>query len=157
RRRTPDIPCRPDHPHPRVAGGRRSLGATLGRVGSPVRGAAAPRRRRGPRRRRLARMDTIAAPTGRTIRKEVFIRSSQERVFQALTDPAELGCWLGHYAEVDLRPGGALRFSWPGGETDTGTVVAVEPPRRLVFAWGAPHLTEVEFLLVPQDDGTLLQ
>lgn len=92
----------------------------------------------------------------RTIEKEVFIRASPERVFRALTDPAELSRWFGVGAEVDLRPGGALKFIWQEG-SEAGQVLVVEPPRRFVFVWGSTHVTEATFLLEPQDGGTLLR
>ena len=47
---------------------------------------------------------------GRTLEKEVFINASPERVFRALTEPAELERWFVQKAEVELRPGGAIRL-----------------------------------------------
>lgn len=102
-------------------------------------------------------MDRATATIGRTVEKELFIKASVEQVFRAITDPVELGRWFGQQAEVDLRPGGALRFTWVPEGTEGGTVVAVEPPRRFVFQWGSKHVTEVAFVLTPHDDGTLLR
>jgi uncharacterized protein YndB with AHSA1/START domain len=96
------------------------------------------------------------ATTRRMIEKEIFIKASPERVFRALTEPAELARWFGVGAEIDLRPGGALAFIFRAGR-ETGTVLAVEPPRRFAFSWGAPHATEATFLLEPRDGGTLLR
>ncbi len=47
---------------------------------------------------------------GRTLEKELFIKASPERVFQALTEKEDLERWFVQKAEVDLRPGGAIRF-----------------------------------------------
>jgi uncharacterized protein YndB with AHSA1/START domain len=96
------------------------------------------------------------AATRRTIEKELFIRASPERVFRALTEPAELARWFGQGAEIDLRPGGALTFIFSQSR-ETGEVLAVEPPHRFAFTWGAPHATEATFLLEPRDGGTLLR
>ena len=92
----------------------------------------------------------------RTIEKEIFIRASPERVFRALTEPAELARWFGAGAEIELRPGGALTFIFSESR-ETGEVLAVEPPHRFAFSWGAPHATEATFLLEPQEGGTLLR
>jgi len=51
-----------------------------------------------------------------------------ERVWRALTDPAELGAWC-MPAEIDLRVGGAYVFQ---GEP-WGTILALEPPRLIRF------------------------
>jgi uncharacterized protein YndB with AHSA1/START domain len=46
---------------------------------------------------------------GRTLEKELFIKASPQRVFQALTRSEDLERWFLVKAEVDLRPGGAIR------------------------------------------------
>ena len=51
-----------------------------------------------------------------------------ERVWRALTDPAELGAWC-MPAEIDLRVGGAYVFQ---GEK-WGHILALEPPRLIRF------------------------
>jgi uncharacterized protein YndB with AHSA1/START domain len=104
-------------------------------------------------------MDTTAAPIGRTIAKEIFIKSSAERVFRALVDKDDLERWFVTHAVVDARPGGALHFTWNQDETVSGEFRVIEPPRHLVYLWDeGPNLgtTEVTFTLTPQDDGTLL-
>lgn len=70
-----------------------------------------------------------------SIRKELTLAAPRDRVWRALTDPAELVRWFPtHAAEVDLRPGGAVRFSWQDSE-DEGVIDEVEPGERLVFRW----------------------
>ena len=69
------------------------------------------------------------------VRKELEIDAPRERVWRAVTEPDELLGWFPtHGAEVDLRPGGLVRFRWEH-DADEGVVVEVEPPRRLVFDW----------------------
>ncbi|MEJ7762158.1 MAG: SRPBCC domain-containing protein [Thermomicrobiales bacterium] len=90
-----------------------------------------------------------------------------ERVWTALTDPGELARWFGTAAEVDLRPGGALRFVFGTSWDVSGVIEVIEPPRRLVYAWeadadvasgpGTPPMTRVEFVLDPIPDGTRLR
>jgi uncharacterized protein YndB with AHSA1/START domain len=87
-----------------------------------------------------------------TVRVERRYPHPIDKVWRAVTTPEHLGQWFPSPVEVDLRPGGAMRFG-AFNETAgaTGTVVAVEPPRRLTFMWGAQRLT---FELTPDADGT---
>jgi uncharacterized protein YndB with AHSA1/START domain len=80
---------------------------------------------------------------------------SVERVWRAVSDPAELAHWFPSAVSGDLRPGGALTFAFPGGEMPTmhGEVVELDPPRRLAFTWGDDVL-RIE--LEPDDGGCVL-
>ncbi|MGZ8611985.1 MAG: SRPBCC family protein [Actinomycetota bacterium] len=69
------------------------------------------------------------------VRKQVEIGAPRERVWHALTDPAELLGWFPtRGAELDLRPGGRISLRWEH-DADEGVVVEVEPPTRFVFDW----------------------
>jgi uncharacterized protein YndB with AHSA1/START domain len=88
-----------------------------------------------------------------TVRVERRYPHPIEKVWQAVTKPEHLGQWFPSPVEVDLQPGGAMRFSaFEGEQGATGIVEAVEEPRRLTFTWGTDRLT---FELVPDGDGTL--
>ncbi|MFJ4555743.1 SRPBCC family protein [Streptomyces massasporeus] len=64
-----------------------------------------------------------------------------DRVWQFVTDPDELERWFPCRAEIELRPGGTVRFSGdPHMEDSTGRVLAVDPPRHLSFEWGGDEL-----------------
>lgn len=77
----------------------------------------------------------------------------RERVFRAWTEPAALATWWWPWnpmIAIDLRPGGAYRFTaeHPGaGELAvSGEFLEVDPPARLVytFAWdGDERVTRV--------------
>jgi uncharacterized protein YndB with AHSA1/START domain len=78
--------------------------------------------------------------------QEITIRGSAERIFEALTDPAQLVQWWGAegrfqttHAESDLRPGGKwrMRGAGMGGKPFqvSGEYRQIEPPRLLVFTW----------------------
>lgn len=56
-------------------------------------------------------METKPPHTGRTFEKEIFIHVTPERVFRAPTEKAERERWFLTEATVDVRPGGALRFT----------------------------------------------
>ncbi|MCW8380433.1 SRPBCC family protein [Streptomyces justiciae] len=64
-----------------------------------------------------------------------------DRVWQFVTDADELAHWFPSRAEIDLRPGGEVRFSGdPNMPESTGRVLAVDAPRHLSFAWGDDEL-----------------
>jgi uncharacterized protein YndB with AHSA1/START domain len=64
-----------------------------------------------------------------------------DRVWQFVTDPDELAQWFPSRAEIELRPGGTIKFSGdPNMAESTGRVIAVDAPRHLSFAWGGDEL-----------------
>lgn len=64
-----------------------------------------------------------------------------ERVWRFVTDADELAQWFPSRAEIELRPGGTIRFSGdPNMEDSTGRVIAVDAPRHLSFEWGGDEL-----------------
>jgi len=97
--------------------------------------------------------------TGRTLEKELFIKASPQRVFQALTTKEDLERWFLVKAEVDLRPGGAIRFEWGPGMVEVGKILVCEPPHRLSYTWEAlePSPTTITFELTEENDGTRLR
>lgn len=76
-----------------------------------------------------------------------------EKVWRAVTTPEHLEQWFPSPVELDLRPGGEMRFTAFEGAIATGTVEVVEPPRQLTFTWGTDRLT---FELTPDGDNTTL-
>jgi uncharacterized protein YndB with AHSA1/START domain len=61
-------------------------------------------------------------------------------VWRMVTEPAELRHWFPCEVEVDLRVGGAMRFTFSPDLTQEGEVVEVDAPRRFAFLWGADLL-----------------
>jgi len=96
---------------------------------------------------------------GRTLEKELFIKASPQRVFQALTTKEDLERWFLVKAEVDVRPGGAIRFEWGPGMVEVGKILVCEPPHRLSYSWEgfAAGPTTVTFELTGENDGTRLR
>jgi uncharacterized protein YndB with AHSA1/START domain len=95
---------------------------------------------------------------GRSLEKELFIQASPERVFQALTTKDDLERWFLVKAEIDLRPGGAIRFEWGPDAVEIGKILVLEPPWRLSYTWEAlePSPTTITFELAAENDGTRL-
>jgi uncharacterized protein YndB with AHSA1/START domain len=99
----------------------------------------------------------------------VEVAAPIERVFRALTDPAELPKWWGDPAVyqttvmiADLRVGGRWRSEGKGADGHEfhveGEYTVVEPPRRVAFTWrpswdDTPD-TLVTYNLEPIDGGT---
>jgi uncharacterized protein YndB with AHSA1/START domain len=81
-----------------------------------------------------------------------------ERVWRALTEPAELGVWL---MPTDFTPRAGTRFTFdarPDLGIIDGEVLEVQPVRLLRCRWsGVFGDTEVTFTLVPVDGGTRLR
>jgi uncharacterized protein YndB with AHSA1/START domain len=92
--------------------------------------------------------------------------ASPERVFAALTDPAELTTWWGPegftntFHTFDLRPGGAWRFTMTAPDGATYEMdkqfVEITPPRRLVIDHLSPpsHRFRLTIDLEPLGDHT---
>ncbi|QVQ51127.1 SRPBCC family protein [Spiractinospora alimapuensis] len=73
-----------------------------------------------------------------------------ERVWEALTDPAQLGRWFPCEVRLHLVPGGTITFLFPGEEPETGTVTEVDAPTVFAFSWAGE---ELRWTLSPDDSG----
>ena len=66
-----------------------------------------------------------------------YIRSTPEKLWSALTTPEFMRqYWFDMHIESDWKAGSPWRLLFRDGRTaDTGTVVEIEPPKRLVLEW----------------------
>ena len=87
-------------------------------------------------------------------------------VYEMLTDPRLLSEWMADEAESDSRPGGSFRWAYENGDVVRGRFVELDPPRRLVLAYGweqpvtrgiPPGSTVVEITLDEEDGATTLR
>ncbi|KAB1148092.1 metalloregulator ArsR/SmtB family transcription factor [Streptomyces luteolifulvus] len=72
----------------------------------------------------------------------IYIESTPEKVWEALTDADLTGAYWGHRNESDWRPGSRwqhVRTDGSGIADVVGTVVVSERPSRLVTTWAAPE------------------
>ena len=82
------------------------------------------------------------------LRFERRLNHSIERVWRAVTEPAELARWF--VAEVPWTPAAGEEFE-AGGET--GRVTTLEPPRLIAWTWG---IEQYSFELTADGDGCVL-
>jgi uncharacterized protein (TIGR03086 family) len=93
--------------------------------------------------------------------KAVVVPLDPADTFALITEPDRLRRWMAVAARVDLRAGGEYRWTVTPGHTAAGTVVDVDPGRRVVYSWGwegggdpAPGASTVTVTLTPVDGGT---
>lgn len=79
-------------------------------------------------------------------------KHSADRLWRAITDPNEVGAWMGVAAKVDLEPGGAYHVDFGGdGPNDLdGIIVRVEAGKKLGYVWGWSY---VEWDITDGPDG----
>lgn len=78
-----------------------------------------------------------------------------EKVWKALTDPAELAHWFPATIETELRVGAPMRFTFEAPEITPlpGEVVECDPPKVFAYRWGHSML---RWELVPDGSGCRL-
>ena len=66
-----------------------------------------------------------------------FIRTTPAKLWEALTDREFIRqYWFGVTAECAWTKGAPWKLAYPDGRiTDTGEILEIEPPRRLVIRW----------------------
>ena len=66
-----------------------------------------------------------------------YIRTTPERLWAALTTPEFMRqYWFGCHVATDWKRGSAWRLEFKDGRVaDGGTIVEIDPPRRLVLEW----------------------
>jgi uncharacterized protein YndB with AHSA1/START domain len=68
--------------------------------------------------------------------REIAIDAPADLVFSYFTDPTKHVQWQGVEAELDPRPGGALRITFAPGYVVVGSYIEVSRPTRIVYTWG---------------------
>ncbi|MBE1546970.1 uncharacterized protein YndB with AHSA1/START domain [Mycobacterium sp. OAS707] len=115
------------------------------------------------------------------IEKDVVLRASLARVWQAISNADEFGQWFGVRLDGPFTEGASVtgvitpttvdedvarRQQEHAGKTDTWQIVAIEPQRRLAFRWhpypgeadgSEQPTTLVEFTLAETEGGVLLR
>lgn len=68
--------------------------------------------------------------------RTVIVRAPRDLVFPYFTDSTRWARWWGGGSTIDARPGGRVLLRFAGGAEASGEVLAIEPPRRLVYTIG---------------------
>jgi uncharacterized protein YndB with AHSA1/START domain len=118
---------------------------------------------------------THISPNNDVVTLELFIAAPRERIFQALTDPAQAAQWWGRKDQyyfnrfnMDVRVGGKWSMSGTSSKLGDlavhGEFLEVDPPRRLAYSWISswmPMVTKVLWELdskdKDKDNGTLVR
>jgi uncharacterized protein YndB with AHSA1/START domain len=74
----------------------------------------------------------------------IYISSTPEKVWQALTDPAlTRQYFFGFAIDIERKTGGAFRMLYPDGRVHVrGEVIDWSPPRRLAVTWLFENTTD---------------
>lgn len=91
-----------------------------------------------------------------------YIRSTPEKVFEAITKPEITRNYWGHENVSDWKPGSAWQHVRSGEERKVnivGKVVELTPPTRLIITWASPEeennpdsYSRVTFDVMPYDN-----
>ncbi|WP_432253256.1 SRPBCC family protein [Streptomyces sp. HNM1019] len=102
--------------------------------------------------------DTLAQSDGggrSALRLERRLAHPPEKVWRALTEPAQLAHWFPSEVQVELEVGGRMGFVFPGreGPDMDGVVTELDPPHVFAFTWGED---ELRWELRPEGEGSVL-
>jgi uncharacterized protein YndB with AHSA1/START domain len=76
------------------------------------------------------------------VEQAVEVDAPPARVWQLLTDPAELPRWWPDAAELEPGVGGRVVLNFGPGDV-SGEITTWEPPRELGFTWIASNMPDV--------------
>ena len=89
-----------------------------------------------------------------------YIRTTPEKLWKALIDPEfTKRYWMETWQESEWKVGASWRIMIPNGQVcDSGEVLEIDPPRKLVLSWRKEFLPELKaegfsrltYLLEPQ-------
>ncbi len=77
------------------------------------------------------------------LERTVLVRAPRAVVFGYFTDTARWAAWWGQGSTIEPRPGGRVYLRFPNAVEASGEVLAIEPPRRLVYTIGFASGTPV--------------
>ena len=75
----------------------------------------------------------------------IYIRTTPEKLWQALIDPEfTRQYWCETHQESEWKPGASWRIMIPDGRVgDSGEIVEIDPPKRLVVTWQNQFVPEM--------------
>jgi uncharacterized protein YndB with AHSA1/START domain len=71
-----------------------------------------------------------------SIERSIVIRAQPATVWRFFSDTEHFARWWGEGSTIAAHVGGAVLIRYPGGSTASGQVLAIDPPRSIVFSFG---------------------
>jgi len=67
----------------------------------------------------------------------IYIRTTPEKLWAALTTPETVRqCWFGASFDTDWKAGSKWKLAFADGRVaDSGTILEIDPPKRMVLEW----------------------
>ncbi len=101
------------------------------------------------------------------IERTLLLPVPRERVWRAITQPAELSKWFAPQCDFTLTVGNDIKLTWESGAVSRGVIEDIDPPHRFSFRWHAKptvftdpltpeNSTRVTFRLEAVESGTRL-
>jgi uncharacterized protein YndB with AHSA1/START domain len=75
-----------------------------------------------------------------------YIRATPEKLWQALIEPEfTRQYWCETWQDCEWKPGASWKIVVPDGRVfDSGEILEIDPPRRLVLTWRQEHFPEMK-------------
>lgn len=89
-----------------------------------------------------------------SVQKKIFIKSTPERVWRALTQADERNAWETRSCEMDIRIGGQVTLDYGWGASYVGTIIELEEEQKLVLQGNDKQLTT--WTITSEADGVLV-
>ncbi|MFV0533753.1 MAG: SRPBCC family protein [Cumulibacter sp.] len=93
-------------------------------------------------------------PDGPALLLERRLPHAAARVWQAITQPEELGQWFPCRVELEPREGGRISFHFDGEEPEVLLVTEFDPPHALAYEWSGERL---RWTVEPDGEGSILR
>ncbi|MGN7385809.1 SRPBCC domain-containing protein [Sporosarcina sp. SAFN-015] len=90
-----------------------------------------------------------------SVKREIFVKASPEKVWKALTVPEERNRWETRNCKLDIRIGGTVSLDYGWGVSYVGAIVELEENRKLTLEGEDKDLTI--WTITPQDDGSVVE
>jgi uncharacterized protein YndB with AHSA1/START domain len=99
------------------------------------------------------------------VEREILVAVRPHQAWRWWIEPSLVVRWMGNEAVIDPVPGGVYRIVYGNGAVMRGSLVSLDPPRRLVYTWGwedpaevvRPGDSTVEVTFTPEHDGTRIR
>ena len=94
------------------------------------------------------------------IERTIAVPVDPDALWRTLTDPDEVGWWLGEQVDWEFEIGGSVHVLDEDGDAREGRIEEIDEGHRLRFVWWPvgddSRMSEVTYVVEPDDDGSLL-